>query len=45
MWPSNFSLLEPMFDVVRPSARFAALIRRVGLDPNAFVAPRTIRAQ
>ena len=41
MWPSNFSLLEPVYDVVRHSARFAALVRRVGLDPSLFVNPRS----
>jgi len=32
-------LLEPMYDPVRHSARFAALVRRVGLDPALFMAP------
>ena len=41
MWPSNFSLLEPVYDVVRHSARFAALVRRVGLDPSLYVNPRS----
>ena len=39
MWPSFFSLLEPMYDPVRHSARFATLVRRVGLDPALFMAP------
>jgi Flp pilus assembly protein TadD len=39
MWPSFFSMLEPMYDPVRHSARFATLVRRVGLDPALFMAP------
>ncbi len=45
MWPTNLSLLEPMYDPVRQSPRFAALLRRVGLDPNLFATRAVPRAR
>ena len=35
--PINFSFINPMFDQVRGSARFDAVIRGYGLDPANFV--------
>lgn len=43
MWPSNFPLQEPMYDIVRHSPGFAALLRRVGLDPIRFITPERQR--
>ena len=34
--PINFSFINPMFDAVRGSARFEAVIRGYGLDPASF---------
>ena len=39
MWPSNFSALEVIFDPLRTSPRFLAMLRRVSLDPSLYVAP------
>jgi hypothetical protein len=39
IWPTYYSLSEPFFDPVRRSARFATLVRRVGLDVQVFTAP------
>jgi serine/threonine-protein kinase len=36
--PGTFSLSDPMYDPVRRSARFAALLRRYDLDPRIFTA-------
>jgi hypothetical protein len=33
------SLADPMFDPVRRSARFAAVVRRFGLDERVFTSP------
>jgi serine/threonine-protein kinase len=38
MWPSNFSALEGIFDPVRTSPRFVAMLRRVSLDPSLYSA-------
>jgi hypothetical protein len=35
--PINFSFINPMFDAVRGSPRFDAVIRGYGLDPANFV--------
>jgi serine/threonine-protein kinase len=35
--PINFSFVNPMFDAVRASPRFEAVIRGYGLDPSNFV--------
>jgi eukaryotic-like serine/threonine-protein kinase len=39
MWPSNFSALEVVFDPLRTSPRFLAMLRRVSLDPSLYLAP------
>jgi eukaryotic-like serine/threonine-protein kinase len=44
-WPNYVSLSEYYFDPVRRSRRFAAIVRRVGLDERIFTAPRGGRAQ
>jgi len=41
----HISLLDPMFDPVRHSARFAAVIQRVGLDDRPFTTPTVRRRQ
>ena len=38
-WPTWYSLSERRFDFVRGSARFAALVRRVGLDERILARP------
>jgi eukaryotic-like serine/threonine-protein kinase len=38
-WPVYVSLSEPVFDPVRRNARFAAVVRRVGLDDRIFTSP------
>ena len=37
--PQQLLFVERGLDVVRHSARFAAIVRRVGLDPRAFATP------
>jgi len=43
IWPTYFSLNERYFDRVRGSARFAAIVRSVGLDDRLFTAPNAGR--
>ncbi len=38
-WPVYLPLSEPFFDQVRGNARFAAVVRRVGLDDRIFTSP------
>ncbi|HYC51641.1 MAG TPA: protein kinase [Gemmatimonadaceae bacterium] len=40
IWPTYMSLSEPHLDYMRGSARFAAIVRSVGLDERIFTAPR-----
>ena len=44
-WPTYSSLAERQYDPLRRSARFAAIIRRVGLDDRIFTAPGGGRPQ
>jgi serine/threonine-protein kinase len=37
--PQQMLPVEPVLDGVRGSARFAAIMRRIGLDPRTFAAP------
>jgi hypothetical protein len=39
IWPTWSSLSDPRFDFVRGSARFAAIVRSVGLDERIFTSP------
>jgi TolB-like protein/Tfp pilus assembly protein PilF/tRNA A-37 threonylcarbamoyl transferase component Bud32 len=39
IWPTYASLSEPSLDFMRGSARFAAIVRSVGLDERIFTAP------
>ena len=45
IWPTYYSLSEPFFDFVRGSARFAEIVRRVGLDVGTFTSPTGGRLQ
>ena len=44
-WPVYVSLSERVFDPVRRNARFAAVVRRVGLDERIFTSPTGGRPQ
>jgi hypothetical protein len=44
-WPVYVSLSERVFDPVRRNARFAAVVRRVGLDDRIFTSPTGGRPQ
>jgi eukaryotic-like serine/threonine-protein kinase len=39
IWPTYSSMSERQYDKVRANPRFAAIVRRVGLDPRIFTAP------
>ena len=39
IWPATISLFAPLYDQIRASPRFAAVVRRVGLDEKIFTAP------
>jgi hypothetical protein len=45
IWPTYYSLSEPRFDVLRRSARFAEIVRRVGLNVAVFTSPTGGRPQ
>jgi serine/threonine-protein kinase len=45
IWPTYYSLSEPFFDFVRGSARFAEIVRSVGLDVDIFTSPTGGRVQ
>jgi len=40
LWPASGSLLDPIYDPVRSSARFQALLRRVNLPVGAVIPSR-----
>jgi eukaryotic-like serine/threonine-protein kinase len=45
IWPMSYSMSERELDPLRPSARFAAIVRRVGLNERIFTSPTGGRPQ
>jgi hypothetical protein len=45
IWPTSYSMSERELDPLRKNTRFAALVRRVGLDERIFTSPTGGRPQ